>query len=99
MAHAYHDLYHEIGDISIETVEHIIACYLAGTLQWEADMPNPIDVWQETYEDEMPKEYALQWEVRTWAREYYKAYENEVFRLVSERRRTHYNETDVGGEG
>ena len=62
-------------------------------------MPNPIDVWQETYEDEMPKEYALQWEVRTWAREYYKAYENEVFRLVSERRRTHYNETDVGGEG
>ena len=94
-AHAYHDLFHEIGDMSMEALNHIIHAHIGGTLAWEADMPNPIEAWQETYGEEMPDRYVLQWEGRAWARAYYKAYEDEVYRLACERRDRYYRENPV----
>lgn len=94
-AHAYHDLFHEIGDMSMEALNHIIHAHIGGTLAWEADMPNPIEAWQETYGEEMPDRYVLQWEVRAWARAYHKAYEDEVYRLACERRDRYYRENPV----
>lgn len=91
-AHAYHDLFHEIGDMSIEALNHIVNAHIGGTLAWEADMPNPIEVWQETYEEEMPEAYVSQQEVRAWARAYHKAYEDEVYRLTCEQCSKYYRE-------
>ena len=92
-AHAYHDLFHEIGDMSIEALNHIVHAHIGGTLKWEADMPNPLEVWQETYEEEMPERITVrQWEVRQWARAYYKAYEDEVYRLTCEQCSKYYRE-------
>lgn len=94
-AHAYHDLFHEMTEMDIDTMNHIIHAYIGGTLAWEADMPNPIEAWQETYGEQMPEGYVRQCAVRAWARAYYKAYEDEVYRLVCEQRDKHYRQNPV----
>ena len=94
-AHAYHDLFHEIGDMSVEALNHIVHAHIGGTLAWEADMPNPIEAWHETYDEEMPDDVIHQWEVRAWARTYYKAYEDEVYRLAYRAIGEHYRENPI----
>lgn len=82
LAHAHHDFYDGSPDTNM--AQDWLEAWHDGTVEWEYEVPNPMEMWEEVYDPPMWG-LADMAKVRTWARQYMAHYLTETKKLMEAR--------------